>query len=103
VESINPFLGIHAAVTRQDLAGEPRGGWRGDQRLTIEEAVGAFTMDAAWAAHAEEVAGSLVPGKLADFIILSDDIFSVNPGKIPLIRVLATVLGGEIVYRSDTF
>ena len=103
VESINPFLGIHAAVTRQDLAGEPRGGWRGDQRLTIEEAVGAFTRDAAYAVHAEDVAGSLAPGKLADFIILSDDIFSVNPGKIPLIRVLATVLGGEIVYRSDTF
>jgi len=103
VESINPFLGIHAAVTRQDLAGEPRGGWRGDQRLTIEEAVGAFTRDAAYAVHAEDVAGSLAPGKLADFIILSDDIFSVNPGEIPSIRVLATVLGGEIVYRSDAF
>jgi hypothetical protein len=103
VESINPFLGIHAAVTRQDLAGEPRGGWRGDQRLTIEEAVGAFTRDAAYAVHAEDVAGSLVPGKLADFIILSDDIFSVNPGEIPSIRVLATVLGGEIVYRSEAF
>ncbi len=103
VESIDPFLGIHAAVTRQDLAGEPRGGWRGDQRLTIEEAVGAFTTDAAYAAHAEDVAGSLAPGKLADFVVLSDDIFSAPPGEIPSIRVLATVLGGEIVYRSDAF
>jgi predicted amidohydrolase YtcJ len=103
VESINPFLGIHAAVTRQDLAGRPAGGWRGEQRLTVEEAVGAFTVDAAWAAHAEDVAGSLAPGKLADFVVLSDDIFSVNPGEIPLIRVLATVLGGEIVYRSEAF
>jgi hypothetical protein len=103
VESINPFLGIHAAVTRQDLAGEPRGGWRGDQRLTIEEAVRAFTTEAAYAAHAEDIAGSLAPGKLADFIILSDDIFSVDPGEIPSIRVLATALGGEIVYRSEAF
>jgi len=103
VESINPFLGIYAAVTRQDLAGGPPGGWRGEQRLTIEEAVGAFTTDAAYAAHAEDVAGSLAPGKLADFIVLSEDIFSVNPGEIPSIRVLATVLGGEIVYRSDAF
>jgi predicted amidohydrolase YtcJ len=103
VESIDPFLGIYAAVTRQDLAGEPPGGWRGEQRLTIEEAVGAFTRDAAYAAHAEEVAGSLAPGKLADFVVLSDDIFSMNPGAIPSIRVLATVLGGEIVYRSAAF
>jgi len=99
VESINPFLGIHAAVTRQDLAGRPEGGWRGEQRLTLGEALGAFTSDAAYAAHAEDEAGSLAPGNLADFIVLSDDIFSMNPAEIPLIRVLATVLGGEIVYR----
>jgi predicted amidohydrolase YtcJ len=103
VESINPFLGIYAAVTRQDLAGRPPGGWRGGQRLTIEEAVGAFTVNAAYAAHAEDVAGSLAPGKLADFVVLSDDVFTVDPGAIPSIRVLATVLGGEIVYRSDAF
>jgi len=103
VESINPFLGIHAAVTRQDLAGRPAGGWRGEQRLTLEEAVGAFTLDAAYAAHVEDEAGSLTPGKFADFIVLSDDIFSMNPAEIPLIRVLATVLGGEVVYRSDAF
>ncbi len=103
VESIDPLLGIHAAVTRRNLAGEPPGGWRGEQRLTIEEAIGAFTVDAAFAAHAENVAGSLAPGKLADFVVLSDDIFSMDPDKIPSIRVLATVLGGEIVYRSDAF
>jgi predicted amidohydrolase YtcJ len=103
VESIDPFLGIHAAVTRQDLGGEPPGGWHGEQRLTIEEAVGAFTMEAAYAAHAEKVAGSLAPGKLADFVVLSDDLFSIDPGEIPSIRVLATFLGGEMVYRSDAF
>jgi predicted amidohydrolase YtcJ len=103
VEPIDPFLGIHAAVTRQDLAGRPAGGWRGGERLTVEEAVAAFTTNAAWAAHAEDVAGSLAPGKLADFVVLSGDIFSMNPGEIPKIRVLATVLGGEIVYRSEAF
>lgn len=103
MESIDPLLGIHAAVTRRNLAGEPPGGWRGEQRLTIEEAIGAFTVDAAFAAHAENVAGSIAPGKLADFVVLSDDIFSMDPDKIPSIRVLATVLGGEIVYRSDAF
>ena len=103
VESTNPFLGIHAAVTRQNLAGQPAGGWRGEQRLMVDEAVGAYTIDAAYAARAEDIAGSLAPGKLADFIVLSDDVFSVNPDSIPKIRVLATVLGGVIVYRSDAF
>jgi hypothetical protein len=103
VESIDPMLGIHAAVTRQDLEGRPPGGWRGEQRLAIEEAVAAFTIDAAYAAHAEAFAGSLAPGKLADFIVLSDDIFASDRDRIPAIRVLATVLGGEIVHRADAF
>jgi predicted amidohydrolase YtcJ len=103
VESIDPLLGIHAAVTRRNAAGEPPGGWRAEERLTVREAVGAYTIDAAYAAGAEDVAGSLAPGKLADFIVLSDDIFSVNPDSIPRIRVLATVLGGEIVHRSGEF
>ncbi len=102
VESIDPLLGIHAAVTRRNLAGEPPGGWRPEQRLTVAEAVAAFTVEAAYAAHAEAVAGSLAPGRLADFIVLSDDIFASDPDRIPAIRVLATVLGGEIVYRSDS-
>jgi hypothetical protein len=103
VESIDPLLGMYAAVTRRNLEGEPPGGWRGEQRLTVAEAVSAFTVDAAYAAHAEGIAGSLAPGKLADFVVLSDDIFAADPGKIPAIRVLATVLGGEIVHRSDAF
>ncbi len=103
VESIDPLLGIHAAVTRRNLEGLPPGGWRGEQRLTVAEAVGAFTIDAAYAAHAEAVAGSLAPGTLADFLVLSEDIFTSNPDRIPAIRVLATAVGGEIVYRSDAF
>lgn len=103
VESINPFLGIYAAVTRENLSGKPVGGWFPAQRLTVLEAVRAFTVDAAWAAHEEGVAGSLAPGKRADLIVLSDDIFSVRPEVIPRIKVLATVIGGEVVYRADGF
>jgi len=103
VEPINPFLGIHAAVTRQDSAGNPEGGWQGAQRLTVEEAIRAFTVDAAYAGRAETVAGSLSPGKLADFIVISGDIFSMQPLEIPKIRVLATILAGEIVYSSEDF
>lgn len=103
VEPISPFLGIHAAVTRQDAAGSPEGGWQGEQRITVEEAVRAFTAEAAYAGRAERVAGSLSPGKLADFVVISEDIFSMQPGEISRTRVLATVLGGEIVYSSKDF
>jgi predicted amidohydrolase YtcJ len=103
VESINPFLGIFAAVTRENLLGKPVGGWFPAQRLTLLEAVRAFTVEAAWAVHEEAVAGSLSPGKRADFIVLSDDIFSVRPEVIPRIKVLETIIGGAVVYRADGF
>jgi len=103
VESTNPFLGIYAAVTRSDLDGNPPGGWHPGERLTVREAVEAFTVNAAYAAHEEETAGSLSPGKRADFIVCSDDVFTVDPAAIPRIRVLATVIGGEIVYRTAGF
>jgi predicted amidohydrolase YtcJ len=103
VESIRPLLGIYAAVTRRDVAGTPEVGWMSEQCLTVEEAVRAFTIDAAYAAHAEHEAGTLTPGKLADCIVISDDIFSVKSAEIPKIEILATILGGEIVHRSDAF
>jgi len=103
VESINPFLGIYAAVTRRDTEGRPEGGRRDDQCLTVEEAVRAFTVNAAYAAHGEKSAGALAPGMLADFIILSDDLFSVEPEAIPRIHVLATILGGRIVHGAGAF
>ena len=101
VESINPFLGIYAAVTRKDLHGHPEGGWSPEQCLTVEEAVKAFTVHAAYAVHEEEMRGTLSAGKLADFIVISHDIMNVTPENIPLIKVHATVLGGEVVYRSE--
>lgn len=103
VESINPFLGIYAAVTRKDLDGNPPEAWSPEQSLTIAEAVRAFTADAAYAVHEEDIKGALARGKLADFIVLSDDVMSIAPEAIPRIKVLATVLGGEIVYDAAGF
>ena len=69
VESPDPFFGLYAAVTRQDHQGQPPGGWRADQAMTLTEAFRAFTLDAAYAEHAEHTLGTLEPGKWADFIL----------------------------------
>jgi hypothetical protein len=103
VESIDPFRGIYAAVTRMDDRGEPASGWFPGQRLTVEEALRSFTIDAAWAARQEETRGSIEKGKLADFVVISEDITSIDPARILEIEVIATVLGQEIVYDSGKF
>lgn len=102
VEPVNPFYGLHAAVTRQDRAGEPVGGWRFDQALTLPQAFAAFTTGAAYAGHADGVVGSLEPGKWADFILVDRDIFKVPPGELWQTRVRETWLAGKRVYlRQD--
>jgi predicted amidohydrolase YtcJ len=100
VEQVDPLLGFHAAVTRQDPEGRPEGGWYPDQRLSREEALRGFTLDAARAAFMEDKVGSLEPGKRADFVILSDDIMSIPAPEILETRVLATYLDGRPVYRA---
>lgn len=100
VESPNPFFGLHAAVTRQDGAGEPPGGWRPREALTRLEAFAAFTTGAAFANHAEGFAGTLAPGKWADFILIDRDIFTVPAAEIRGARVEATWLAGKPVYRA---
>jgi hypothetical protein len=99
VEEPNPMLGLYAAITRQDREGRPPGGWFPDQRMTRDEALASFTINAAYAAHAEGDLGSLVPGKLADFVMLSGDIMTVPPPEILKTRVLMTVVGGLVVYE----
>jgi predicted amidohydrolase YtcJ len=101
VESIDPFLGMYAAVTRKDAAGKPPGGWNGGQCLTVEEALRAFTVDAAYAVHRDGERGTISAGSLADFVVLSEDLLEIDPGAIPHVRVLMTVLAGEIVFQSD--
>jgi hypothetical protein len=100
VEKVDPMLGLYAAVTRQNVDGEPPGGWLPDQRVTMQVALEGFTVDAAWAGFAEDDVGSLEIGKYADFVVLDRDPFAVDAGDIPDIRVLRTVVGGETVYEA---
>jgi predicted amidohydrolase YtcJ len=101
VESANPFFGLHAAVTRQDHANQPRGGWRADQKMTLVEALRAFTLDAAYASHREKTLGTLETGKWADFILIDRDVFKVKPEKIWSTQVLETWVGGKRVFRGS--
>ena len=100
VEQVNPMLGIHAAVTRQDTRGWPEEGWYAEERLSREEAVRGFTLDAAYAAFMEDSIGSLEPGKRADFIVLEQNLFEVEADEIARTRVMETWLDGEPVYSS---
>jgi len=99
VEQVNPMLGIHAAVTRQDIKGWPEGGWYPQQALSREEAVRGFTLDAAYAGFMEKSVGSLEPGKRADFIVLDKDVMQIDAAEIPSVRVLQTWLDGELVWE----
>ncbi|KAK0212699.1 amidohydrolase family-domain-containing protein [Desarmillaria ectypa] len=103
VEGINPLAGFYAAITRLSADGtSPHGpdGWFPEQRLTRQESLRGMTIDPAYASFTESTLGSLVPGKRADFIILSQDIMSVAVDKILETRVVATVLDGRPVYGS---
>jgi predicted amidohydrolase YtcJ len=99
VEEPNPLLGFYAAVTRQDLDGNPPGGWMPSQRMTRTEALESWTLSGAYAAFEEKIKGSLEPGKLADFVVLDRDIMTVSELQIPKTRVLKTFLGGKLVHE----
>lgn len=101
VESLDIMDNIYSAVTRKALNGEPAGGWRPEQCLTVEDALYSFTMGGAYAAFAEDRLGSITPGKVADFAVLSEDLFAVVPDDIKDIEVLATYLGGRLMYRKN--
>ena len=100
VELPNPFLGLYAAVTRQDADGVPDGGWYADQALTRAEALYSFTLGAAFAAHQEDRLGSLEAGKWADFIVVDRDYFEIPVAEIDDIRVLQTWVGGKLVFDA---
>jgi predicted amidohydrolase YtcJ len=97
---INPLLGIYAAVTRQTLRGEPAAGWFPEQRVTLEEAIRAFTRNNAYASFEESLKGSISEGKLADLVVLDRDILSAPPQELLATRVLYTIFGGKIVYEG---
>ena len=100
IERADPFAGIHAAVTRQNNANLPKGGWMAEQSMTLQEVMRSFTIDAAWAAHQEERLGGLTVGKWADFILVDQDIFQIEPEALWKTKVLETWLGGTQVYRA---
>jgi predicted amidohydrolase YtcJ len=98
VAPLNPLLGIYAAVTRATLDGKNPDGWFPEQKLTVAEAVEAYTLGSAYAEFQDQQKGSITPGKLADFVILTDDIFTIAPEKIRDVKVAATFVGGKQVW-----
>jgi predicted amidohydrolase YtcJ len=101
-ETLNPFYGIYAAITRQDPEGNPRDGWHPEQKLTLDEAVRGYTVEAAYAEFEEKDKGSIEKGKLADLTVISEDITKIPPRQILSIRVLKTFVGGKAVYDAET-
>lgn len=96
---LNPMLGLYAAVTRKTLSGQPEGGWFPQEKITIEEAIQAYTLNTAYAAFEEDIKGSITVGKLADFVVLSDNLLTMNADDIKDVLVLTTVVGGKVVYE----
>jgi hypothetical protein len=100
VAPLNPMFGLYAAVTRATLDGKNPNGWFPEQKLTLQEAIEAYTIGSAYAEFQDQEKGSITPGKLADMVIVSDDLFSIDPVKIRDVKVLKTFVGGKLVYDA---
>lgn len=98
---INPMLGLYAAVTRQTVSGQPEGGWFPDERISIEDAIKAYTYNAAYASFEEADKGSIAVGKLADLAVLSQNLREIDPAALLDTEVLYTVVDGRVVYRKE--
>ena len=102
IEPHAPLIGIHAAVTRRRADGSPGpDGWQGQERITVREAIDAYTIWPAYAAGEEDYRGSIVSGKVADLVVLSEDIFTIEPMSIAEARVEMTVIDGQVVWQKD--
>jgi predicted amidohydrolase YtcJ len=99
VERHDPLLGLYAAVTRQDLQGQPAGGWLPDEALTREEALRGFTLDAAYSLFLDREVGSLEVGKRADLVVFDRDLLTVPPAELLRARALLTVVDGSVIFR----
>ena len=102
VAPLDPLLGVYAAVTRRTLDGKNPGGWVPEQKIAVEEAVRAYTHGSAYAEFADAVKGTVTPGKLADLVILSRDIFKIDPAEIEKARVTMTIVDGRVVYEQGS-
>jgi predicted amidohydrolase YtcJ len=103
IVTLSPWPGLRSAVTRQDKQGLPRGGWIPSERITLAAAIRAYTLDAAFSMHRESTEGSIEPGKVADLIVLSQNLFTMDPMKFESVRVLLTLSGGRGVFRQAGF
>ncbi|MGA2002572.1 MAG: amidohydrolase [Terriglobales bacterium] len=103
VVTLNPWEGLQTALTRQTKEGEPAGGFLPKQRLSLESAVRAYTLGAAFAGHREKSEGSLEVGKLADLILLDRNLFKIEPSEVGQTEVLFTMVGGKLVYESPNW
>jgi hypothetical protein len=101
VAPLNPMLTLYAATTRATLDGKNPTGWFPEQKLTIQEAIEAYTIGSAYAEFQENEKGSITVGKLADMVLLSDDVLSIDPVKIREVKVLKTWVGGKLTYDAD--
>ena len=102
VAPLNPMLTLYAATTRATLDGKNPNGWFPEQKLTVAEAVQAYTMGSAYAEFQDGEKGSITPGKLADMVILNDDIFQMDPVKIRDVKVTKTIVGGKVVWETPS-
>lgn len=99
VAPLNPILGIYAAVTRRTLDDKNPNGWIPEQKISVEDAIKCYTINNAYAAFEENIKGSIEPGKLADFVVLSDDILAIDPAKIKDVNVDMTIFNGGIILK----
>ena len=102
VAPLDPMPGLYAAVTRATLDGKNPGGWIPEEKITLSEAIEAYTMGAAFAEFQEREKGSITPGKLADMVILNDNVFDLKPEAIGNAKVQTTIVGGKVVYGAGT-
>jgi predicted amidohydrolase YtcJ len=100
VAPASPLWGIYAATTRRTLDERNPEGWIPEQKITVAEAIRCYTINGAYAEFAEQEKGSLETGKLADFVVLSDDLTQIEEVKIKDVQVLMTVVGGEVVFQK---
>lgn len=98
--ALNPIRGLHTAVTRRTIDGLPEGGWVPEQRIPITDALIAYTQGGAWSSFEENKKGRIATGQLADVIVLSQDLFSIDPMKTHETQVLMTVIGGQVIFEK---
>jgi predicted amidohydrolase YtcJ len=101
VAPIDPIQGVYAAVTRRTIDGKHPNGWVPEQKISVAEALHAYTVGSAYASMDERIKGSLEPGKLADLVVLSDDIFKIEPEKIAAVKVDVTIFDGRVIYQRN--